>query len=64
MQQAGYDSYNAEGIRYGDIGYIIETYNDAAYEVEFSDMTGMTKAQIVAYCNELEVCEPTPESTE
>lgn len=46
-----------EGACRGDLGYIIEVYDDA-YEVEFSDGNGITFAQIVAQPNEIELDEP------
>ncbi len=30
------------------LGYVIESYSDGKYEVEFSDANGITIAQIVA----------------
>jgi len=36
------DRLGHEGIRSGDIGYIIEVYEDGNYEVEFSDENGVT----------------------
>ncbi len=41
------NDYATEGAVAGNIGYIIEVYDDA-YEVEFSDANGITFAQIVA----------------
>ena len=39
------DKYASEGARSGMIGYVIETYEDGRYEVEFSDSTtGVTLA--------------------
>lgn len=52
------DRFSPDGLKYGDVGYIIETYDNDAYEVEFSDDKGITIAQIVAHDSELEVCEP------
>ncbi len=49
--------FQSEGVCYGALGYIIEVY-DHAYEVEFSDESGITQGQIVAEEKELEVCEP------
>lgn len=51
------DKYQPEGAARGDIGYIIETYPDGAYEVEFSDTNGITFAQIVARLEELQPAE-------
>lgn len=50
------DRFQEEGAKRGAIGYIIETYEDT-FEVEFSDHTGTTIAQIVAKPAELESCE-------
>ena len=52
------EKYKSEGIEIGAIGYIIETYGEDAYEVEFSDENGITIGLIVAHGSELEVCEP------
>lgn len=41
------DEYKTEGGIRGMTGYIIEVYDDGHYEVEFSDGTGATIAQIV-----------------
>jgi len=53
------DKFQSEGVKSGDIGYVIEVYGDHNYEVEFSNDHGITIAQIVAHENELEVNEPT-----
>lgn len=53
------DKYLTEGAHTGDLGYVIETYPDGAYEVEFSDSSGISFAQIVA--NEEELCLDEPE---
>lgn len=34
-------------IESNDVGYIIEDYGDGNYEVEFSDVDGLTRAQSV-----------------
>ncbi len=47
------------GVGCGALGYIIEVYDNGAYEVEFSDANGVTIAQVVAREEELEPCEPT-----
>jgi hypothetical protein len=39
--------YESENIPKGSIGYIIETYDDGAYEVEFSDSNGITRGLLV-----------------
>jgi len=33
------DKYESDGARNGMIGYVVETYDDGCYEVEFSDST-------------------------
>ncbi len=43
-----------EGAKKGDLGYIIEIYDDGSCEVEFSDSNGISYAQIVANPDELE----------
>ncbi|HVZ39958.1 MAG TPA: DUF4926 domain-containing protein [Candidatus Kapabacteria bacterium] len=40
--------YQSEGVGLGMFGYIIESYGDGKFEVEFSDANGNTIAQIVA----------------
>ena len=45
--------YDKEGARIGMLGYVIESYADSKYEVEFSDINGTTIAQIVAREEEL-----------
>ncbi|MCW3099907.1 MAG: hypothetical protein JWL77_5525 [Chthonomonadaceae bacterium] len=52
------DRYRSQGVRFGTFGYIIEAHNNDAYEVEFSDSTGITYAQIVAHRNEIEISDP------
>jgi len=42
------NKYDKEGGRTGMLGYVIESYSDGKYEVEFSDANGITIAQIVA----------------
>ena len=54
------DVYAAEGAQRGALGYIIEVYDDGAYEVEFSHPDGVTYAQIVAREDDLAVDEPQP----
>lgn len=51
------DVYESEGVSVGAIGYIIEVYNDEAYEIEFSDDNGITIAQVVVKQNEVESAE-------
>jgi hypothetical protein len=48
--------YKDEGVSVGAIGYIIETYNDGAYEVEFSTKDGTTIAQLVLEEHEISSC--------
>lgn len=54
------DRFSTDGLKVGDVGYIIEVYEEDAYEVEFSDREGITVAQIVVHGSELEECEPIP----
>jgi hypothetical protein len=49
------DAYAVKGASRGAIGYIIELYHDGAYEVEFSDASGITVAQIVVRHEDLVV---------
>ena len=49
------DRFCEEGICTGALGYIIEVYNEDAYEVEFSDARGITVAQVVVKRKELEI---------
>lgn len=42
------NGYYNEGARIGMLGYVIETYADGKHEIEFSDASGTTIAQIVA----------------
>lgn len=52
------DRFKEEGVKKGNIGYIIEKYDDGNYEVEFSDgTTGITIAQIVVKDNDIELAE-------
>ncbi len=51
------DDHQSEGAKKGNIGYIIETYPDGAYEVEFSDSTGVNYARFVAKQEELQLAE-------
>ena len=55
------DRFASEGAKYVDLGHIIETWNEDAYEVEFSDRRGVKVARIVARRHELELCEPPDE---
>lgn len=50
------DRYKNEGVGFGDIGYIIEVY-DNEYEVEFSNDQGITIAQVVVKYWEVESVE-------
>ena len=53
------DRFKEEGVKTGDIGTIIEVYNNGeAYEVDFSNEKGITIAQIVVLENELKLQEP------
>jgi hypothetical protein len=51
------DRFESEGAKLGGIGYVIEIYDDSNYEIEFSDRSGISYAQIVARPDELEPCE-------
>lgn len=44
-------------LRSGDIGYVIERYEDGNYEVEFSNPDGSTRVQTVIPENYLAVTE-------
>ncbi len=54
------DRFRSEGAAAGMLGYIIETYPNGDYEVEFSASDGTTIAQIVV--GESDVV-PAPEET-
>jgi hypothetical protein len=49
--------YESEGVPLGSIGYLIETYPDGAYEVEFSAPDGTTIAQLVLNDAEVQLAE-------
>ncbi len=52
------NKFESEGVNIGDIGYIIEVYDNETYEVEFSDSkTGFTIGQIVANLRDIELAE-------
>jgi len=42
------DRFTSEGVFTGMVGYIIESYPDGNFEVEFSKASGETISQIVA----------------
>lgn len=49
------NKYLLDGVKIGDIGYIIESYDNNFYEVEFSDIkTGESFAQIVLNLDDIE----------
>jgi hypothetical protein len=50
--------HTSEGAPQGSLGYIIESFDDGAYEVEISDLDGVTLAQIVVRPDEIEPDEP------
>mgnify|MGYP000666248262 CR=1 FL=1 len=52
--------YKSENLPKGSIGYIIETYDDGAYEVEFSDLNGITIGLLAVRESEIQ---PAPLST-
>lgn len=45
------------GLSVGDIGYVIEDYDDGNYEVEFSNADGTTRVQAVIQIRDLELAE-------
>ena len=47
--------YEKENIPKGSFGYIIETYDDGAYEVEFSDSDGITIGLLVLRESEIQL---------
>jgi len=49
--------YESEGVPLGSIGYLIETYSDGAYEVEFSAPDGTTIAQLVLNDSEIQLAD-------
>ena len=62
------EKYMSLGVSIFDVGYIIETYPNGDYEVEFSDASGKSTAQIVAAEDELQLAEeihpaPKPKSS-
>ena len=52
------DRFRVEGIGLGNVGSIIEQFNDGAYKIEFSDEQGTPYAQIIAHPYEFEPCDP------
>jgi hypothetical protein len=52
------DRYSGDGVDAGALGYIIEVYPDGKYEVEFSDGTGKSIAQLVLSESEISLHEP------
>lgn len=51
------DDYEKEGVSGGAVGYVIETYDDGTYEVEFSDSDGTSVALLTLRESELEPAE-------
>jgi hypothetical protein len=51
------NNYISEGIKKGDIGTILEIYDDKNFEVEFSDEKGFTMALFAFNITELEIIE-------
>lgn len=49
------DAFRHEGVSAGAMGYVIEVYPNNKYEVEFSDGSGITVAQIVVSGHEIAV---------
>ncbi len=54
------DKYKPQGASWFDVGYIIEVYSENKYEVEFSNPSGITTAQIVASESELQEATEAP----
>lgn len=52
------NNWASDGAPAGTIGYIIEVYDDGAYEIEVSNSEGATVAQFVAQSTDLEPAEP------
>ena len=55
------NDHKDEGVSEGAVGYVIETYDDGDYEVEFSDPGGTTLALLALNESDLELAE-TPET--
>jgi hypothetical protein len=53
------DRYKDEGASKGDIGYIIEIYENRYFEVEFSGADGIDYAQVVVEEEEIEIYDET-----
>lgn len=51
------DAYLNDGVGTGAIGYVIEVYPNGQYEVEFSDESGISIAQIVASADQIALSE-------
>lgn len=51
------DKYIKEGIKKGDIGYVLEDYDGENFEVEFSDKNGNTIALFSFHKQDLELVE-------
>ncbi len=51
------DKYVNEGIKRGDIGIILEVYNENNFEVDFSDSNGITILLYSFSKDELELAE-------
>jgi hypothetical protein len=49
--------YEQDGVSAGAIGYIIEVYDQEAYEVEFSSENGITIAQLAVPQRDVEPAE-------
>ncbi|WP_214402031.1 DUF4926 domain-containing protein [Pseudonocardia lacus] len=48
------DRYATDGARRGDIGCVVEIYDDGAFEIEFSDDDGVAPALFAAQPDEVE----------
>ena len=51
------DRYAARGVKKGDIGVILEVYDESHFEIEFSDARGRTIAFFAVTAGELEPVE-------
>lgn len=54
------DQYHTEGASKGDVGSVIEVYQNGDYEVEFADENGIDFAQIVAREEDLQAVNAEP----
>lgn len=57
------DAFREQGASRGDVGYVIEAYENGEYEIEFSASDGTTTALITAQTDDVCLAEPTRIST-